>query len=610
MTVAARRGTASLVAAPRCASVVVVAAVAGLAASAPAHAEPQTAPPHDAPAAEPAAPRAATDPVRPATPQLRVTHEPPPRHLRMRPRAAAVAPPAAAPTRPATVMPAAPRQLQELDAADRDEVAGLRDVLAPISFSITVGYQVDGARPSGKASLDAPVQAGRDFNALRSYGFGELFFSMRGVALESLSSYFALRFDAAQPSTSDAAGGAVRVAPPIATWFERSTFEVRTGWAEVKDFLPQRLGLHKLRLRAGSQYIYGPWVLHLDGGLIAYDGDIVTATAYLGGRHADYTADFTAERYAVAGGSLRVDLRKLLSVPISITGETMSLTSAVADQPDSSHRQVEINWQPRRDISVIGQLRSLDDKLASERLQFRARYREVTNLAFEVTRRFDDDWRWDPSLIVGDDPMVARRYLDLGPVLPQVIASLRAGTLIAENIDLLARTAIAADLSSATADKSSFSAAYVELGGAVEVRLRRTVSVGASVLTRQSRREELPDGPITDVRLVPQALPPSAATGERSFTEVGARARMSLGARRLSALLELYGRRTRYARLYVDPTDPVDNSDLRGGGRVTVEAWIGKRLKLFAAYDASSALEFSPEITSYKSLRLTMTGAY
>jgi hypothetical protein len=503
-------------------------------------------------------------------------------------------------------MPAAPPQLAALDAADRDELAGLRDVLAPVSFSITVGYQVDGARPSGKASLDAPVQEGRDFNALRSYGFGELFLSTHGFALDSLSLYFALRIDAAQES----APAAVRVAPPIATWFDRSVFEVRTGWAEVKDFLPRRLGLQKLRLRAGSQYIYGPWVLHIDGGLVAYDGDIVSATAYLGGRHPDYTTDLTAERYAVAGASLRVDLRKLVSLPIAITGESMSLTSGVADQPDSVHRQLELDWQPRRDITVTGQLRTRDDRLASERLQFRARYREVTNLAFEVMRRFDADWRWDPSLIVPDDPTSARRYLDLGPVLPQVIASLRGGTLIAENIDLLARTAIAADLSRSTADKSSFSASYVEVGGALEFRMRRTVALGASALTRQNRREDLPGGQITDVRPIAQALPPSAATGERSFTELGARARMSLGARRLSALLEVYGRRTRYSQLYVDPTNPVDTSDLRGGGRVTVEAWIGKRLKLFAAYDVSSSLEFSPEITSYKSLRLAMTGMY
>lgn len=541
---------------------------------------------------------------------LKITHEPPPRHLRMRPRAAAVPPPPP-PSRPAVPMPAAPPPLSQLDARDRDELAGLRDVLAPVSFSITVGYQVDGARPSGRPSLDAPLQVDRDYSALRSYGFGELFFSMRGVAIDSLSSYIALRLDAAAPPDAFRAPGqpATRIAPPIATWFERSTFEVRTGWGEVKDFLPRRLGLRKLRVRAGSQYIYGPWVLHLDGALVAYDGDIATATAYVGGRHADYTTDLTAERFVVAGGSLRVDLRKLVALPITITGETMSLTSIV-DQPDSVHRRLAIDWQPHRDLTLTGQLRTLDDKLASERLQLRARYSDVTYLALEVVRRFDTDWRWDPSLIVADDPTTARRYLDLGPVLPQVVASLRAGTLIWENVDLLARGAIAADLTGSDAARSSFSAAYAELGGAVEVRLRRTFALGVSGLTRQTSRVDPPGGPVTDVRLVAQPLPASAETGERSFTELGARARMSLGARRLSALLELYGRRTRYPALYVDPTNPVPTRDVRGGGRVSVEAWIGKRLKLSAAYDATTAIDLSPEITLYKSLRLTMTGAY
>jgi hypothetical protein len=548
-------------------------------------------------------------------PRLRLEHEPPPRHLRMRPRAAAA--PAPSP-RPGSPMPAAPPAMSPLDPGPgRDELAALRDVLAPVSFSLTIGYQVDGARPSGQPSLDAPVQAGKDYSALRSYGFGELFFSTRGVALDSLSSYLALRLDAARRDGYQPAlpppetGPAVRLAPPIATWFDRTVFEARTGWAEIKDFLPRRLGLKKLRFRAGSQYIYGPWVLHLDGALAAYDGDTVTATAYAGGRHADYTTDLANERYAVLGASLRVDLRGLASLPIAITGETLSLTSYVAGQPDSAHRQIELDWQPRRDFTVQVQARTLDDRLANEHLQFRARYREVTNLVFDVMRRFDTDWRWDPSLLGGDDPTSARRYLDLGPVAPQLVASLRGGTLIAENVDLLARTTIAADLTESTPEhpRTSFSAGYLEVGGALEVRLRRTLSVGISALSRQTDRDDSA-GPITDIHGVPQPLPASAATGETGFTELGARARLSLGARRFSTTLEIYGRRTHYAENYADPVDPIDTRDVRGGGRVAVDAWIGQRLRLFVSYDLSSAIEFSPEITSYKSLRLTMTGVY
>ncbi|MEO7733122.1 MAG: hypothetical protein ABIY55_19320 [Kofleriaceae bacterium] len=547
-----------------------------------------------------------------AEPQLTLLHEPPPRHLRMRPRAAAVTPPAS-PARAVPPVPAAPPQLAQLPASASDEeLTGLRDVRDAVSFSLTVGYQVDGARPSGKASLDAPVQAGRDYSALRSYGFGELFLSTRGVVLDSLSSYFALRFDAAQQSTYRAPGETTetRVAPPISTWFERTTFQVRTGWAEIKDFLPSRAGLRKIRFRAGNQYVYGPWVLHLDGALLSYDGDIVTATAYAGGRHTDYTTDLTAERYAVIGASLRIDLRKLAGLPVALTADTLSMSSNVAGQADSAHRQLEVDWQPRKDVTVLAQVRTLDDKIANERIQLRARYRQVTNLVVDVMRRFDTDWRWDPTLISAssEDPMAARRYLDLGPVLPQLIASLRAGTLIAENVDLLARTTIAADLTRDGEPKSSFSNAYVELGGALEVRLRRQLAVGASWLTRQSNRAD--SAPIVDERLVAQPLPASAATGEDRFTELGTRVRMSLGARRFSTMLEIYGRRTTYPRLYLDPTNPIDTSDLRGGGRFTVDAWIGKRVRLFVAYDLSTAIERSPEITSYKSLRLTMTGVY
>jgi len=558
---------------------------------------------------------------------LTLPHEPRPRHLRMRPRTAAAPAPTptpsaptptpsaptptpAAPPRAAPPVPAAPPQLSQLDASS-DELAALRDVREPVSFSLTIGYQVDGARPSGRDSLDAPVQVGRDFSALRSYGFGELFFSTRGVALDSLSSYFSLRLDAAQRGTlrPPEQPDAVRLAPPIATWFERNTFEVRTGWGEVKDFLPRNLGLRKLRLRAGSQYIYGPWVLHIDGALLAYDGDIVTASAYAGGRHADYTVDLANERYVVAGASARVDLRSLVALPIALTGETLSVQSFVAGQPDSAHRELEIDWQPRRDFTLFAQLRTLDDHIANQRIQLRVRYRQVTNVVVDVMRRFDNDWRWDPSLIAADDPTAARRYLDLGPVLPQVIASLRGGTLIAENVDLVARTTVAADLSTG-ATKSSFAAAYFEAGGALELRLRRTVAVGASVLSRQTQRDDTLAGPIFDVAGTPDPLPASSTTGEKGFTEIGGRVRMSLGARRFSTMLEVYGRRTTYAETYRDTEDPIETRDLRGGGRVTVDAWIGKRLRLFASYDLSSAIAFSPEITSYKSLRLTMTGVY
>ena len=78
----------------------------------------------------------------------------------------------------------------------------------------------------------------------------------------------------------------------------------------------------------------------------------------------------------------------------------------------------------------------------------RARYRQVTNFVFDVMHRDQDDWRWDPSLV--DRPKIRPRRGATSisaPCVPQLVASMRAGTLIAENVDVYLRGAAAADLS-------------------------------------------------------------------------------------------------------------------------------------------------------------------
>ncbi|HLL22924.1 MAG TPA: hypothetical protein VK427_12380 [Kofleriaceae bacterium] len=555
------------------------------------------------------------------TPNLVLEREPPPRNLKMR-RAAQ----AQAPTAPArgTPMPAAPTATAT-DLAPIAGIDGVRDVKQPVSFSLSVGYQIDGARPTGRATLGGPApRTSVDYETLRSYGFAEGFLSTRGIGLTSLSSYFAVRFQAARrlsvTRTSLLDGdpeqptGRIPLASPIATWFERSGAELRMGWAEVKDFLPKRWGLSRLRFRAGDQYIYGPWIVHMFGSNLAYEGKTVTLSQFSGFRRSDYTREQEDNQPLVSGGTFRFDLRGLTrQVPIAVAGEYLALSKSTATgQPATTSSQLQADWRPQKDVAVIGAQRWLDGNVANQRLEVRTRFRQVTNVVFELMRRYDSDWRWDPTLVRRDNRVTdlteARRYLDLGPPRPQTLVSLRGGTLIAENVDLFARIAISNDQSDSTTPVQTYTASYFELAGAAEVRLRRTVALGASVLTRSSDRDALLR--ITDERNTPQPLPESAVMGEDRFTEVGTTVRMTLGARRFSALLELYGRRTLFARAYEDMLLPVEQSDTRGGGRFTIDAWVGRRVRLFASYDVSSALETSPEITGYKSLRLTLTGVY
>jgi hypothetical protein len=276
--------------------------------------------PHDNAGAEDAAVKralpilllAASAHAEPRVPAPSEVREPPPHDLHMRARVAQTTS-AQGDAPPATPMPQAPPPLSRAPApatSNDEATVALRDINQRVSFSIDVGYQVESAQPTGRASLDRPAPVeGRDFDAFRAYGFGEVFAATRRVGLDSLSSYFAFRFQAARKSliSDPLMPQTVDVTPPISTWFQRSGIETRSGWGEARDFLPKRWGLSKLRVRGGSQYVYGPWVMHLDGFLAAYDGAILKASGYSGLRHSDYTREQPDRRPSMYGLSLRAD---------------------------------------------------------------------------------------------------------------------------------------------------------------------------------------------------------------------------------------------------------------------------------------------------------------
>lgn len=571
---------------------------------------------------------------------LRLTREPGPRHLRMRPRTAAATKPepASAKPEPAADATAAPDASASASATDASDLTQIRDLRRPISVRFNLGYVVDGAALTGRPNLSERMVGQHEFAQLRAYALGEGYFSSRGVMLPSLSTYFAGRFQITRPTykvnPDDMTGARVEVAPPIATWFDQSGVEVRSGWAEVKDFLPDRR-LAPLRLRAGNLYVYGPWMLHMYGGVAAWEGKLVRASIYGGSRVPDYTiANPLGEkdRAGIGGSSVRVDFRNLKTpIPFAVSGEFLAFTAVGADDDEASnHSLVQLDWRPRKDIALIGRARTLEGELANESLQLRSRYKQVTNLVFDIVHRRRSDWRWDPS-VTQPDALQAKRYLDLGPVLPQLLVSGRAGTLIKENVDVLVRGAYANDLVETNVERNTYAASYFELGGGLEVRLRRAIGLGLNGLTRQTRRYATVSAEIPDIPDQADPLPRQYGPemGERGFTELGTTVRLTLGARRFSALLEVYGRRTRYALTYCNalrnagtPDEVIDPNcmsatdtgipiqDYRGGGRATIDAWIGSQLRLFASYELSSRLDLQREIYGFKSLRLMVEGVY
>jgi hypothetical protein len=161
-------------------------------------------------------------------------------------------------------------------------------------------------------------------------------------------------------------------------------------------------------------------------------------------------------------------------------------------------------------------------------------------------------------------------------------------------------------------EKSSFSASFVEAGGAAEVRLRRAVAVGVSVLWRRFFRDE------ASLDLTPNVADPLPATtehlGEKSFIEGGLNLRYTAGARRFSAHAEMYTRGYRFFSPYLQylPVEYQDDTEFRSGARFGVDGWASKRLRLRAEYDLTlfAPVYLAPELRGMKSLRVLAEGSF
>lgn len=554
----------------------------------------------------------------------------------MRPKRVA----AAQPTRPARPSPTA-SPTSSPDATDdgtaqtvavTPQRATLRTGQEELAFRFDLGFALDGAALSGN-----PTQAGHLLNdpntapsaadrlaQVRSYGFGEIFLGSRGLVLPTLTAFLSAHYRLANPLA--------QTSPIAEPSRETNELEVRSAWAEARD-PAARKWLAPLRLRAGRFYVYGPWVTHVDGVTIGWDGPVVTANLTLGGRVTSLTA---GERGGIPSPMAQITARADFTnhkrkIPLVASAEALTVD-------DHRHLHAQLAWQPRPTLAIGASARALDDRVVNQRISVRGRFREINAIYAELIHRRADDWRWDPAVVrrqdlasdyydADKDATEARTYLELGPVLPRVTGQVRAGTVLFDNVDLLGRVAFAGDLRGETSAPSSFSAEYFEIGGAFEVRLRRTLAVGGSLISRTTRREEMtpivdlpppgmgeaPQPGITDPD--GQPLPIDGTYGETSFIEGGGTVRLSLGARILTFAGEMYARRTQYAQVYttMDSTEEmpvIDYETTHLGGRASVDAWVNRRLRVMARYEVVTEVKRAPEVTGFKSLRVIVEATF
>jgi hypothetical protein len=534
----------------------------------------------------------------------------------------------AARTRP--VIPQAPSEDPLTFAASRPGVTAVaqpdEDILPTMRAQLVLGFAVDGAEPSPRgltlagnqigtgAESDDAYRARIGYDRARAYAFGDAFLGVDRIVVPGLSAYLASQFRIV-PTLP-------RFSPVPTAWDSAADFQFRAGWAEA-DGVFERGPLSTLVVRAGRQHIYGPLTAQIDGLWAQWSGKGFRLSGFVGARvpawwayNTDYP-DLRSQRGAVTGAEASIDMRRF-KLPFLLRLRALAFEN-------HGHADATFDISPGKDLLATATVRTFDGAIAHESVTIRYRLSEETRLVIDGNYRHRRDVIWDYAFRDPDEPYVARRYLDRGPSLPRATARARAGTVLLANIDLLVHGGFAVDTRLEGGEVSYHSAGWLETGSALEVRVRRAFIIGAQGLWRTYRHRD-PNLPVIDVENVVQALDlPVRHVGERNMIEGGLVARFSGGARKFSASLEMFMRRTRWAELYRDDGTPdpqvggagdieedviLGEFDVRGGGRISFDAWVTRRLRLRAEYDISSALDWAPEIRGLKALRVLAEGQF
>lgn len=479
-----------------------------------------------------------------------------------------------------------------------------------VLFRFNIGFGLDGGQPTDEPRLNGTPcgiepMCLQQYTRNRIYGFGDAVLGSRGVLMSTLNSYFAAQFRLDQKLH-----GGFSAVPSAYDGEDANNMQMRSVYAELQGISKWRW-LRSLYVRAGRQYRYGAAVAHFNGLTASYDTRVGSVGLFGGSPVYLYSAGAAWDESrggGIIGMNARLNLAALGLGPVVLTANNLAYGDYI-----HSDLAAAVRW--RRHLDTHVRLRRLNGKLAQADVQVRTRLSAVTVAMLDLEHSTRRDWRYDLFSTKQRDGTDVRRYLGLELPGPRTYVSLRAGTVLVNNVDLLVRGSGVVEHDDPEDDASdeedtSFASSYLEGGAALELRLQRTLSLGLSTVLRGYRTQDPPaflENPLETAG--PQELPDHRGYAHtRSFVEAGAVLRYTQGARLFSADAEFYGRV--YERELLYETTKVPTDDERVGGRLSVESWAGERLRLRLEYDVTAELPVLPELRGLKSLRVLMEGRF
>ncbi|MFH0899559.1 MAG: hypothetical protein V2A73_02895, partial [Pseudomonadota bacterium] len=414
------------------------------------------------------------------------------------------------------------------------------DLSRRVIFYVRFGYGMDegdvaiqAAAPTTGTAAGAMAETGAEdgtrsmlagYRATRILGFGDMAVGTKGVLIPSLSTYLSARF------FGDSAGRATYSSVP--TVFDATT-EGRAALAylaygEIVG-LKQRV-LQPFRLRAGRQVrYYGLYPAHFDGALLAYETDVVCASAYLGQRVSLFGPDSryfttvkTQDSVGLLGGAAARFQTAVFAMPLRVSADFIGLEG-------ERYVQAAVTLTPSPNTSIAATGRSHDDRLAFWQATARAHLQEIGVFSAQVDHRLEADWGYDMSPIGSQQAAEwSGRFLNLGKLPPSLRITTTASLAPYSSWDLILRGVGA--WSESTSEAKLFSPTYFEINGGTELRLRYGLSIGVDGVSRRYHDDD------TSV-LLPGI---GEVGGHRSLYGAAARVRHALGRRSLMGQIEAF----------------------------------------------------------------------